>query len=61
MEEVLKKLRGAEYWVFIDDVLLFSNSKEEHAKSLEHVLERFEKDKLQKPPGKCVFSQPEMQ
>jgi hypothetical protein len=61
MDVVLKNLKGTECWVFIDDVILFSDTIEEHAKRLEHVLKRFEKASLQLQPGKCVFTQPEVQ
>jgi transposase InsO family protein len=58
MDTVLKNLIGSEAYVFIDDIVLFSKSAEEHALRLEHVLERFDKANLQLHPGKCVFAQP---
>jgi hypothetical protein len=61
MDVVLKHLKRTDCWVFIDDVILFSDTIEEHAKRLQHVLERFEKASLQLQPGKCVFAQPEVQ
>jgi hypothetical protein len=45
----------------MDDVFLLSDSMEEQAKSLVHVLERFEKANLQQLRGKSVFAQREMQ
>jgi hypothetical protein len=47
--------------VFIDDVIIFSNTAEEHALRLENVLHRFDEANLQLYPGKCVFAQPQVQ
>jgi hypothetical protein len=57
MDVVLKNLKGTETWLFIDDIIFFLDSIEEHAKCLKHVLECFEKANLQQPPRKCVFPQ----
>jgi hypothetical protein len=54
---VLKDLIGPERWVFIDDVIMFPKTAEEHALMLENVLQRFEAANLQLYPGRCVFSQ----
>jgi hypothetical protein len=53
---VLKELRGMECWVFLDDLIIFSDTIEEHANRLEHVLQRFEKANLLLQPVKCVFA-----
>jgi hypothetical protein len=42
--------------VFIDDVIVFSKTAEEHAQRLAHVLDRFEKANLQLQPEKCEFA-----
>jgi hypothetical protein len=47
--------------VFIDDVIIFSNTADEHALRLENVLYRFDVVNLQLHPGKCVFAQPQVQ
>jgi hypothetical protein len=47
--------------VFIDDVIIFSRTAEEHALRLANVLQRFEGANLQLQPEKCVFAQPEGQ
>jgi hypothetical protein len=57
MDAVLKNLVGTECWVFIDDVIIFSSTAEEHALRLENVLRRFDEANLQLHPGKCVFAQ----
>jgi hypothetical protein len=56
MDTVLKELRGMECWVFLDDLIVFSDTIEEHANRLEHVLQRFEKANLLLQPAKCVFA-----
>jgi hypothetical protein len=53
MDRVLKHLTGPECWIFIDDVLIFSDTVEKRARRLRHVLERFEKANLQLEPSKC--------
>jgi hypothetical protein len=61
MDIVLRNLTGTECYVFIDDVILFADTTEGHARQLEHMLQRFEKANLQLQPGKCVFAQPQVQ
>jgi len=61
MDIVLKSLVGTECWVFIDDVIVFSKSAEEHAPRLENVLRRFDEANLHLHPGKCVFAQSKVQ
>jgi hypothetical protein len=51
----------AELWfVFIDDVSVFADIIEEHARRLEKVLQRFEKANLLLQPEKCAFTQPQV-
>ena len=61
MDAVLKILVGTECWVFIDDVIIFSSTAEEHALKLENALRRFDEANLQLHPDKCVFAQPQVQ
>jgi hypothetical protein len=61
MDVVLKNLTGSEPYVFMDDVIMFADSIEEHARLLEHVLQRFDTANLLLQPGKCVFAQPRLQ
>ena len=56
----MKDLVCTECWVFIDDVIIFSRSVQEHARRLENVLQRFDKANVQLHPGKCVFTQPQV-
>jgi hypothetical protein len=46
MDIVLKELRGMECWVFLDMLIIFSDTIQEHANRLEHFLQRFEKANL---------------
>jgi hypothetical protein len=52
----LRNLIGHEAWVFIDDVLIYSDTVAEHAKRLANVFERFRKANLQLQPEKCAFA-----
>jgi len=61
MDVVLRDLTGTECWVFIDDLILFSDTIEEHACRLEHVLQRLDRANLQLQPAKCVFAQAQVQ
>jgi hypothetical protein len=61
MDIVLRDLVGTECYVFIDDVIIYGDTIEEHARHLEHVLQRFERANLQLQPSKCVFAQPKVE
>jgi hypothetical protein len=52
---------GTECSIYIDDIIVFSGTPDEHARRLENVLQRFERANLQLHPGKCVFAQPQVQ
>jgi transposase InsO family protein len=56
VDVVLKNLTGTECWVFIDDVIVYAKTAEEHAQRLANVLERFERANLQLQPEKCEFA-----
>ena len=60
MDLVLKDLIGDELHVFIDDVITFSKTAEEHAARLEHVLDRFDRANLQLHPQKCSIARPQV-
>jgi hypothetical protein len=57
MDIVLRDITGTEAYTFIYDVIVFADTIHEHARRLEHVLQRFDKANLQLQPGKCVFAQ----
>jgi hypothetical protein len=56
MDIVLRDLVGNECYVFIDDVIVFGKTIEEHASRLEHVLQRHDRANLQLQPSKCVIA-----
>jgi len=57
MDTVLRNSAGTECCVFLDYVIVYSRSAEEHAARLEHVLARFDEANLQLHPGKCALAQ----
>ena len=61
MDIVLRDLVGNEWYEFIDDVIFFGNTIQEHASRLGHVLERFDGANLQLQPSKCVFAQQQVE
>jgi hypothetical protein len=60
MDVVLWNLTGELYFVFIDYILVFADTIEEHARRLDKVLQRFEKANLLLQPGKCTFALPQV-
>jgi hypothetical protein len=56
MDYVLKNVTGTEGWTKMDDIVIYSDTAEEHAKTLTNVLERFRKANLQLQPEMCVFA-----
>ena len=55
---VLRNLIGTHCWIFIDNLIGFSTTAEEHAQRLEEVLRRLHEANLQLHPGKCEIVQP---
>jgi hypothetical protein len=60
MDVVLRNLTGEFCFVFIDDILVFADTIEEHARRLDKVLQRFDKANLLLQPGKCTFVLPQV-
>jgi hypothetical protein len=60
MDIVLRNLVGTQVFIFIDDLIIFSNTAEEHARRLEEVLSRLWQANLQLHPGKCEIAQAEV-
>jgi hypothetical protein len=60
MDIVLRNHVGTQEFIFIDDLIIFSNTAEEHARRLEAVLSRFDQANLLFHPGKCKIAQPEV-
>ena len=55
MEVVLRELTGTEFWIFRDDLMVFSDTFEEHASRLQHVLQHFDRGYKQLQIEKMCF------
>lgn len=60
MNEVLKDFVGKFVIVYLDDILIFSQTEEEHLRHLRYVLDRLRKEKLLVNIKKCTFMQKEL-
>jgi len=52
----LKNLTGTECWIFIDDIIVYSDTAEERANRISDGFERFRRANLELQPEKCVFA-----
>lgn len=55
MQGVLAGLQWEEYLVYLDDIIIFARTFEEHLSRLEHVLARLRQNKLKIKLEKCKF------
>ena len=60
MNEVLKEYVGKFVIVYLDDILVFSRSKEEHLGHIKLVLRNLQKEKLLINMKKCSFMKEEL-
>ena len=60
MNEVLKEFIGKFVIVILDDILVFSQTREEHLRHLQYVMEKLEQGKLLINLQKCTFMQEEL-
>lgn len=60
INEVLKKLLGKFVIIYLDDILIFNKTKEEHIKDIRQVLQRLKEDKLLINLKKCSFMKEEI-
>jgi len=60
MDTVLKNLVGIYCYVYLDDVVIFSQTAQEHAQRLENILHHFDRANLQLNTDKCVIAQPQV-
>ena len=56
MDIAFRGLIGHSVLVYLDDVMIFSNKREEHAFHLKQIFERCRKYDISLNPRKCVFS-----
>ena len=59
MNRVLARVIGKTCMVYMDDILVYSKNKEDHADHLAEVLELLREAKLYAKLSKCTFAQPE--
>ena len=60
MNEVLKEFIGKFVIVYLDDILVFSQTKQEHFRHLQYVMKKLPQEKLLINLQKCTFMQEEL-
>jgi hypothetical protein len=56
IDVILMGLKGIDCSVYLDDIVCFSATMEEHAQKLEAIFKRLEEANFKIQPGKCVFA-----
>jgi len=60
MNKILKEFIGKFVIVYLDDILIFSKTREEHFRHVQNVLEKLEQNKLLINLKKCTFLQKDL-
>ena len=60
MNEILKRFSGKFVIFYLDDILIFNKTKEEHIECIRQVLQRLKEEKLLINLKKCSFMQEEI-
>ena len=60
MQNTLGELNLMYYVIYLDDVIIFGHTKEEHLEHLHIVFKRFQEFNLKLKPSKCLFFQSEI-
>ena len=55
MDNVLTGLQGSELFVYLDDIVIYARSLEEHNVKIKRLMQRLRKSNLQLQPDKCQF------
>ena len=55
METVLRKMQWEQAMLYLDDIIIFSATLEEHMQLLEEVFEKLKKANVMLKPSKCHF------
>ena len=61
MDITLTGLIGTELFVYLDDMVIFADTLEEHEKKFNNLIQRLRKANLHLQPDKCEFLRPEIQ
>ena len=57
---ILRSLTGKCCSIYIDDIIVWSQTFEEHLNHLSHIFDRFKKENLKLKPTKCHFAKPDV-
>ena len=60
MDITLTGLIGTEIFVYLDDIVIFADTLEEHEKKFNNFIQRLRKANLHLQPDKCEFLRPEI-
>ena len=60
MDKVLSGLQGIELFVYMDDIVVYAESLEEHTQKLRKLLGRLKTAGLTLQPDKCLFLKKEV-
>ena len=60
MDLILTALIGTELFVYLDDIVIYANTLEEHEIKFNNLAERLRKANLHLQPDKCVFLRPQV-
>ena len=60
MDLVLTGIQGTELFVYLDEIVLYANSLEEHEEKFNKLMERLTAANLKLQPDKCEFLRPEV-
>lgn len=60
MDQVLTGLQGIELFVYLDDIVIYARSLEEHAIKFQRLMKRLEEANLSLQPDKCEFLKKEV-
>ena len=60
LDLVLTGLHGTELFLYLDDIVLYANSLEEHEEKFNKLMERLSAANLKLQPDKCEFLRPEV-
>jgi Reverse transcriptase (RNA-dependent DNA polymerase). len=55
MDQILTGMQGYEVFVYLDDIVLYSKSLEEHQTKFERLMQRLRAANLKLQPDKCEF------